>query len=96
MFLLDLRMEHLSKLLKIALKQLASNIAEVSAQRIAKALSTLEMVLSMKDSDCNLGPRSDYHCSKSLDERVITITKDLHDVNVFEMQPHMDVLEIQP
>ena len=73
---LDLRMEHLNKLLKIALKQLASNITKASAQRIAKSLFTLEKVLSMIDSDCNLGPRSGYHSSKNLEETVITITKD--------------------
>lgn len=84
---LDLRMEHLNKLLKIALKQLASNITEASAQRIAKSLSTLEKVLSTIDSDCKLGPRSGYHSSKNLDETVVTITKDLHDMNVFEIQP---------
>ena len=32
---LDLRMEHLNKLLKLALKQLASNVTEAAAQRIA-------------------------------------------------------------
>ena len=84
---LDLRMEHLNKLLKIALKQLASNITEASAQRIAKSLSTLEKVLNMVDSDCSLGPRSGYHSSKNLGETVIAITKDLHDMNVFEIKP---------
>ena len=39
---LDLTMEHLNKLLKIALKQLASNVTEAAAQRIAKSLSTIE------------------------------------------------------
>ena len=84
---LNLRMEHLKKLLKIALKQLASSISEASAQRIAKSLSTLEKVLRMIDSDCNLGARSGYHSSKNLHETVFTITKDLHDMNVFEVQP---------
>lgn len=48
---LDLRMEHLNRLLKLALKQLASNISEAAAQRIAKSLSTLEDVLRMIDKD---------------------------------------------
>ena len=84
---LDLRMEHLKKLLKIALEQLTSNITDASAQRVAKSLSTLEKVLSMIDSDCNLGPRSGYHSSKNLEETVVTITKVLHDINEFEIQP---------
>lgn len=50
---LDLRMEHLNGLLKLALKQLASNIFEPAAQRIARSLSTLEDILSMTDKDCN-------------------------------------------
>ena len=33
---LDLRMEHLNKLLKTALKQLGANVTEVGAQRIAR------------------------------------------------------------
>ena len=51
---LDLRMEHLNKHLKIALKQLASNITEAFAQRTAKSLSILEKNLRQIDSDCNL------------------------------------------
>ena len=84
---LDLRMEHLNKLLKIALKQLASNISEPAAQRIAKSLSTLEDILCMVDIDCNLKSRSGFHSSKHMDETVITIANDLHDMKVFSVQP---------
>ena len=51
---LDLTMEHLNKRLKIALKQLASNVREAAAQRIAKSLATIEDILLMVDVDCNL------------------------------------------
>lgn len=84
---LDLRMEHLNKLLKIALKQLGSNITEDAAQRIAKSLSTLEDVLCMIDSDCDLKSRSGFHSSKHLDETVISITNDLNRMKVFDVQP---------
>lgn len=84
---LDLILEHLNKLLKLALKQLASNITEAAAQRIAKSLSTLGDVLSKIDLDCNLRPRSGYHSSKHLDETVISITKDLNDIKAFEIKP---------
>ena len=84
---LDPRMEHLNKLLKIALKQLGSNITEDAAQRIAKSLSALEEVLCMIDSDCDLKSRSGYHSSKHQDETVISITKDLNTVNAFDVQP---------
>lgn len=46
---MDLRMEHLNKLLKIALKQFASNVTEAAAQQIAKSLSTIEDILLMVD-----------------------------------------------
>lgn len=84
---LDLRMEHLNRLLKLALKQLASNISEAAAQRIAKSLSTLEDVLRMIDMDCNIKSRSGFHSSKHLDETVLSITKDLHDMKAFSFQP---------
>ena len=84
---LDLRMEHLNKLLKLALKQLASNISEAAAQRIAKSLSVLEDILSMVDADCNVKSRSGFHSSNHLDETVVTITRDLHEKKVFSVQP---------
>ena len=84
---LDLRMEHLNRLLKLALKQLASNISEAGAQRIAKSLSTLEDILCSIDKDCNLKRRSGYHNSKHLDETVLIIAKDLHEIKAFRFQP---------
>lgn len=87
---LDLRMEHLNKLLKIALKQFASNVTEAAAQQIAKSLSTIEDILLMVDVDCNLKHRSGYHNSKHLEEIVLTITNDLHEkpiVSLFLSRP---------
>ena len=43
-------MEHLNKLLKTALKQLGSNISEDAAQRIARAITGLEHLISNVDS----------------------------------------------
>ena len=81
---LDLRME----LLKLALKQLGANINKKGAQRIAKSLQAVENILVNVDSDCNLAkPRSGYHRSKRLGETVTTITKDLCDEKVFDVQP---------
>ena len=84
---LDLRMEHLNKLLKLALKQLGANITEKSAQRIAKSLEAVEQILVNVDKDCDLKERSGYHSSKCLDETVTTVTKDLHDEQVFDILP---------
>ena len=74
---LDLRMEHLNKLLKTALKQLGSNISEDAAQRIAKALPGLERLISNVDSDCNVTGKRGYHNAKHLKETVLQITQDL-------------------
>ena len=48
---LDLRMEHLNKLLKLALKQLGTNIGEKSAQHIAKSVVAVEQILINVDKD---------------------------------------------
>lgn len=84
---LDLRMEHLNKLLKIALKQLGANVSEPAAQRIARALSGLERLISNVDSDCNLSGKSGHHNAKHLRETVLLITQDLLSEEVFDFQP---------
>lgn len=81
---LDLRMEHLNKLLKTALKQLGSNISEDAAQRIAKALPGLERLISNVDSDCNVTGKRGYHNAKHLKETVLQITQDLLSEEAFD------------
>ena len=49
---LDLRMEHLSKLLKTVLKQLGASVSQWAAQRITRALTALEHVIANVDNDC--------------------------------------------
>ena len=84
---LDLRMEHLNKLLKTALKQLGANVTEVGAQRIARGLTGLERLIGNVDSDCNLNDKSGYHSARHLRESVLLITQDLFDEKVFDFQP---------
>ena len=84
---LDLRMEHLNKLLKTALKQLGSNISEDAAQRIARALTGLERLISNVDTDCNLTGKRGYHNAKQLKETVIQITQDLLSEEAFDCKP---------
>lgn len=84
---LDLRMEHLNKLLKIALRQLGANVSEAAAQRIARALAGLEILISNVDSDCNLSFKSGHHSDQRLKEVVLQITQDLLTEQVFESQP---------
>ena len=45
-------MEHLSKLLKTALKQLGASVSQWAAQRIARALTALEHLIANVDNDC--------------------------------------------
>ena len=84
---LDLQMENLNELLKIALKQLGSNVSEKGAQRIAKSIQAIEESIVNVDKDCNRKSRSGYHSDKCLDETIITVTKDLHEEQVFTIQP---------
>lgn len=81
---LNLRMEHLNKLLKTALKQLGSNISEDAAQKIAKALPGLERLISNVDSDCNVTGKRGYHNAKHLKETVLQITQDLLSEEAFD------------
>lgn len=80
---LDLRMEHLNKLLKIALRQLGSNINESSAQRIAKGLEGLEDLVKNIHRDCSLPNQPGYHSSSHLRETVTIILNDLISEKVF-------------
>jgi len=84
---LDLRMEHLNKLLKIALKQLGSNISETGAQRIATGLDGLERLISNVHNDTMMQTNSGYHSSKHLKEIVFLITEDLINEKVFVHEP---------
>lgn len=84
---LDLRMEHLNKLLKTALKQLGANVSESAAQRIARALTALEHLIANVDNDCLLASKSGYHSAKHLRETVLQITNDLTEEKVFDWQP---------
>lgn len=83
---LHLRMEHLNKLLKLALKQLGANVTETGAQRIARSLEAVEDILLNVDRDCNRKKRSGYYSSKCLEETTVAITKDLKDEQVFNCQ----------
>lgn len=76
----------LTKLLKLALKQLGVNVTETGAQRIAKSLEAVEDILLNVDRDCNRKKRSGYHSSKCLEETTVAITKDLKDEQVFNCQ----------
>lgn len=84
---LDLRMEHLNKLLKTALNQLGSNVSEQGAQRIALALDGLERVINNFHSDTSLQHKAGYHSSKQVKDTILIITEDLIQEKVFVKIP---------
>ena len=86
-FELDLRMEHLNKLLKCGLKQLGANISEESAQRIAAALQPLETLLANVDKDIIMQKGTQHHGTKDLMQTVKLITEDLVNEKVFVKKP---------
>ena len=84
---MDLRMEHMVRLLKCALKQLGANISENGAQRIAQSLGHIENLLENASSDCCVKKPSGHHSSKPLQETVMQIVKDLISEESFKEIP---------
>ena len=84
---LDLRMEHLNRLLKMAFRQLLANMGEKGAQRIASSLQSIEEILRNINDDCGLNPGGGVHGSKPLREVVNQIAQDLHSSQAFHFTP---------
>lgn len=84
---LDLRMEHMVRLLKSSLKQLGANINEGGAQRIAQSLGHLEDLLQNASNDCQCKDPSGHHSKKPLQQSVLQIAKDLVSEECFEEIP---------
>ena len=84
---LDLLKEQLNKDLKAMWKGLGTNLSEKSASRIANALEMLQSILMSVDSDCTLEKRKGYRATKSPEESVKQILRDLMDLNVFRFTP---------
>ena len=84
---LDLRMEHLNKLLKAGLTQLGANITEESAKRIAESLEGLETLLNNVDKDISMQKSTQHRGTKHLMQTVKLITEDLVVEKVFVNKP---------
>lgn len=84
---LDLEMEHLNFLLKMALQSVLGNLTKNSAQRVARSLGTLETIMNGIRKDLALNKKSGHHGTKDPEQAVNIILKDLIDGNVFLHTP---------
>ena len=84
---MDLRMEHMVRLLKTSLKQLGANISEQGAQRIAQSLNHVENILQNASNDCKVQEPSGRHSSKPLHEKVKQTVNDLNAEECFTEIP---------
>ena len=84
---LDLEMEHLNFLLKMALQSVLGNLTKNSAQRVARSLGTLETIMNGIRKDLALNKKSGHHGTKDPEQAVSIILKDLIDGNVFLHTP---------
>lgn len=85
---LDLRLEHLNKLLKSCLKSLGSNFNENSALRISRSIGGIQMVVESVDKDYKLSDRSTRHGVKDPLESVQQMVEDLTKNKIFEETPN--------
>ena len=84
---LDLKKEQHNKVLKTMWKGLGSNLSEQSASRVAKALDSIEDLMSSIDTDCRLGKRQGCHSKKNPEESVKIILGDLVKKTSFSADP---------
>ncbi|CAB4028057.1 hypothetical protein AC249_AIPGENE16794 [Paramuricea clavata] len=84
---LDLKKEQQNKVLKTMWKGLGSNLSEQSASRVAKALDSIEDLMSSIDTDCRLEKRQGRHSKKDPEESVTQILGDLMKKQVFLLTP---------
>ena len=84
---LDLKMEQLNNLLKAMLKILGSNLNEESAQRIARSIEYIELILASLDGDCSVGETSHHRSLKDSEETVKEIVTDLVNMRAFQKTP---------
>ena len=84
---LDLKKEQQNKVLKTMWKGLGSNLSEQSASRVAKALDSIEDLMSSIDTDCRLEKRQGRHSKKNPEESVKLILGDLMKKQVFLLTP---------
>ena len=76
---LDLRLEHLSNLLKEMLKYLGVNVTQKSAQRCSEAISAPEEILTNMDTELGIDQPSGHHTSANDDKDFLLLVKKIQE-----------------
>ena len=79
----DLHMEHLNKVVKVAIEGLGANKSDNGIKRAAKAIGALSLVLDSYDSALNVKKPSGKHSDKNVLKDVAKITTQLLECDVF-------------
>ena len=80
---LDLKKEHLNKLLKTMWRVLRPNLSETTAARLACTLDSVKFILKSIDHDCKLSNRAAQRSVAKKEEAVQQITADLVSIKAF-------------
>lgn len=83
---LDLRMEHLNKVVKTMWKSLGSNINEVSAERIANTVEPVELIIDSIDKECDRTSSYGFRAQGNPEAAVAQVTADLMQLRAFQYQ----------
>jgi hypothetical protein len=80
---MDLHNEHLNRQLKEALGHLASNVNDVTIQRVGRCLSKLIIIKPNYDESSEIKPRYGRHSQKSLAKDVASLVQHLNKNEIF-------------
>ena len=83
---LDLRMEHMNKIVKTMWKALGSNINEKSAERVANTVDPVERIIDGIDHDCAKKTSVGHRAEGNPGIAVAQVTSDLIRLRAFEYQ----------
>ena len=84
---LDLRMEHMNKVVKTMWKALGANLNENSAKRIAETIEPVELIMDSIDTDCGINATTKFRSPGKPEDAVAQITQDLIEIDAFNFQP---------
>ncbi len=77
---------HNEKLFKEIIKNMGANFTEVASTRVARAVTTIEQVVELFDSETGIHPQTSTHSRKSDDEDVKKVVKALLEQNILTVQ----------
>ncbi len=82
----DLHNEHVNKLFKEIIKNMGANFTEVASTRVARAVTTIEQVVELFDTETGIHPQTSTHSRKSDDEDVKKVVKALVEQKILTVQ----------